>query len=366
MRTITFTRSLLPAALATLSALTLAACAGDDGVVDELAAEDLVDQEDSKADGDGTYTYYTMSADARRCAYPFCGGIFVDRVNRSTTRCSDGSYAEACYAPELDWTESGLSQGQIDRVRGALPAGIGSPAESTVLVRGRMTARDFDVAGTTRKLGVFVVTEAWLGLTADLPDGVFVKVADAGVRCIAAPCESQSERKLNSSARAMIAGIGADDLGLTEAQSQAVVEAQFNGGAIVSGARARVTEGGQMCIRDREKAARGAGGLIYPWGNGWDPTALNSAVAGPGDTVPVGSHRPGGDWAVLDLAGNVFQWTSTPWPIDAGAAAPARAVKGSAWDDHAGVGRGASIHGRPRQARHVIVGFRCAGPVGAE
>ena len=115
-----------------------------------------------------------------------------------------------------------------------------------------------------------------------------------------------------------------------------------------------------------EKAARGAGGLIYPWGNGWDPTALNSAVAGPGDTVPVGSHRPGGDWAVLDLAGNVFQWTSTPWPIDAGAAAPARAVKGSAWDDHAGVGRGASIHGRPRQARHVIVGFRCAGPVGAE
>jgi hypothetical protein len=245
MRTITFTRSLLPAALATLSALTLAACAGDDGVVDELAAEDLVDQEDSKADGDGTYTYYTMSADARRCAYPFCGGIFVDRVNRSTTRCSDGSYAEACYAPELDWTESGLSQGQIDRVRGALPAGIGSPAESTVLVRGRMTARDFDVAGTTRKLGVFVVTEAWLGLTADLPDGVFVKVADAGVRCIAAPCESQSERKLNSSARAMIAGIGADDLGLTEAQSQAVVEAQFNGGAIVSGARARVTEGGR-------------------------------------------------------------------------------------------------------------------------
>ena len=35
-------------------------------------------------------------------------------------------------------------------------------------------------------------------------------------------------------------------------------------------------------------------------------------------------------------------------------------VKGSAWDDFAGVGRGASGHGRPASLRHVLVGFRCA------
>jgi formylglycine-generating enzyme required for sulfatase activity len=35
-------------------------------------------------------------------------------------------------------------------------------------------------------------------------------------------------------------------------------------------------------------------------------------------------------------------------------------VKGSAWEDFAGVGRGASFHGRAKTVRHVIVGFRCA------
>ena len=35
-------------------------------------------------------------------------------------------------------------------------------------------------------------------------------------------------------------------------------------------------------------------------------------------------------------------------------------VKGSAWEDYAGVGRGASRHGRAANVRHVIVGFRCA------
>jgi formylglycine-generating enzyme required for sulfatase activity len=58
-----------------------------------------------------------------------------------------------------------------------------------------------------------------------------------------------------------------------------------------------------------------------------------------------------------DAAGNVFQWTSTPWEHEPNA----MTVKGSAWDDYAGVGRAASAHGRPRSARHAIVGLRCAG-----
>jgi formylglycine-generating enzyme required for sulfatase activity len=110
-----------------------------------------------------------------------------------------------------------------------------------------------------------------------------------------------------------------------------------------------------------EKAARGAEGLTYPWGNAWDRAMLNSEVGGPHDTVPVGSFPDGkSPYGVLDLAGNVFHWTSSPWPLDAGARAAERTVKGSAWEDFAGVGRGASMHGRPPDARHVIVGFRCA------
>jgi toxoflavin biosynthesis protein ToxD len=104
-----------------------------------------------------------------------------------------------------------------------------------------------------------------------------------------------------------------------------------------------------------EKASRGEGGLTYPWGNAFDATKLNSAVAGPKDTTPAGQFNDGASpFGVLELAGNVFQWTSTPAQGDR------VVVKGSAWEDFAGVGRGASRHTRPKTARHVIVGFRCA------
>ncbi len=104
-----------------------------------------------------------------------------------------------------------------------------------------------------------------------------------------------------------------------------------------------------------EKAARGNDGLAYPWGNTYDADKLDSAVKGPVDTVSVGSYTTGASpYGMLDAAGNVFEWTSTPF-------GPGQmTVKGSAWDDFAGVGRGASRHGRSVGARHVIVGFRCA------
>jgi formylglycine-generating enzyme required for sulfatase activity len=104
-----------------------------------------------------------------------------------------------------------------------------------------------------------------------------------------------------------------------------------------------------------EKAARGDGGVIYPWGNAYEPDKLNSAVKGPGDTTPVGQYTTGASpYGALDMAGNVFQWTSTPFKDGH------MTVKGSAWEDYGGIGRGASRHGRPVGARHVIVGFRCA------
>jgi formylglycine-generating enzyme required for sulfatase activity len=106
-----------------------------------------------------------------------------------------------------------------------------------------------------------------------------------------------------------------------------------------------------------EKAARGESGLPYPWGNTYDPALLNSAVAGPHDTTPAGAYLRGASpYGVLELAGNVFEWTATPYKPGE------MTVKGSAWEDYAGVGRGASRHGRSLGTRHVILGFRCAGP----
>lgn len=108
--------------------------------------------------------------------------------------------------------------------------------------------------------------------------------------------------------------------------------------------------------REYEKASRGDDGIAYPWGNAFEADKLNSAVKGPHDTTPVGQYTNGASpYGLLDMAGNVFQWTSTKWRDGA------MTVKGSAWEDYGGVGRGASRHGRPVGARHVIVGFRCAG-----
>jgi formylglycine-generating enzyme required for sulfatase activity len=104
-----------------------------------------------------------------------------------------------------------------------------------------------------------------------------------------------------------------------------------------------------------EKAARGDGGIAYPWGNAFEADKLDSAVYGPNDTMPVGSFVKGASpYGMLDAAGNVFEWTSTPFKQGQ------MTVKGSSWEDYAGVGRGASRHGRPPGTRHTIIGFRCA------
>jgi formylglycine-generating enzyme required for sulfatase activity len=61
-----------------------------------------------------------------------------------------------------------------------------------------------------------------------------------------------------------------------------------------------------------EKAARGADGRIYPWGDQWDKTMANTNDAGPGMTTPVGSYPRGASpYGVQDMAGNVMEWTST-------------------------------------------------------
>jgi formylglycine-generating enzyme required for sulfatase activity len=59
-----------------------------------------------------------------------------------------------------------------------------------------------------------------------------------------------------------------------------------------------------------EKAARGTDGRIYPWGDRWNPQRCNSKEAGIEDTTPVGAYPEGASpYGLLDMAGNVRQWT---------------------------------------------------------
>ena len=104
-----------------------------------------------------------------------------------------------------------------------------------------------------------------------------------------------------------------------------------------------------------EKAMRGSSGNYFPWGNRFDPARLNSHDNGPFDTSKVGRYPKGASpFGVLDGAGQVYEWTSTP-----GNRTGKHVVKGGSWDDKGcGVCRPAAFHSRPDAIRHILIGFR--------
>jgi formylglycine-generating enzyme required for sulfatase activity len=70
-----------------------------------------------------------------------------------------------------------------------------------------------------------------------------------------------------------------------------------------------------------EKAARGADGRIYPWGDAWQDKLCNSKESKLGSPCSVRKFSPQGDspYGVADMAGNVQEWCLSlfgPYPYD--------------------------------------------------
>ena len=205
------------------------ACASETSV-DELAGPEETEPADGKGDisQGGVHTYFEISRDTRKCSFPLCSGFHLDRLNASSTKCHDGSTAEQCYVPELDWSESGLSQPAIAKLEVAAAQSVLTEGVQTI-VRGR-----------------FVVTEAWLSQSDSVSSGVFTKVADNGVRCIAAPCPSTGEKALNTSRTANIAEIDFTEAGVDDAVLEGVSNDMFEPhGVIIAGDRYNFTMEGR-------------------------------------------------------------------------------------------------------------------------
>lgn len=229
-------------ALAAISILSVSACAST-GVEDELAGETSADEAlDGKADGavDGSYTYFEVWTDFRKCVSPMCGGFFLHRLNRTSTVCHNGSSKWSCYTPELDWTESNLSE----TLQGALVDAANRDAVSSgaiALVRGRFAPKTFPGFGN---MGRFIVTEAWVAENDSVSEGVFVRVRDNGIRCIQAPCPSTTEKALNTSRAANVAELDFSAGGFADDQVSKLVGEMFGrpSGIIIAGDRFTVKQ----------------------------------------------------------------------------------------------------------------------------
>ena len=100
-----------------------------------------------------------------------------------------------------------------------------------------------------------------------------------------------------------------------------------------------------------EKAARGSDGRTYPWGTLFDSARCNTLESGQGETTPVGSYPTGAStYGVQELAGNVWEWTSSlfnsyPYRTDDGRedalSIENRVVRGGAWNRDASLARSA-------------------------
>jgi iron(II)-dependent oxidoreductase len=122
-----------------------------------------------------------------------------------------------------------------------------------------------------------------------------------------------------------------------------------------------------------EYAARGTDRRRYPWGDrppegdgqrranfGTVSCCAPDAADGHARTAPVGSFPRGASpFGLLDLAGNVWEWTRDPYRPRPGQVA----LRGGGWGNNPYCLRVSYRHGNPPDIGLDMVGFRCAGGV---
>lgn len=119
-----------------------------------------------------------------------------------------------------------------------------------------------------------------------------------------------------------------------------------------------------------EYAARGPVGRTYPWGHRWESGNARHVGNREGETTaPVGSYPSGASpLGVVDLSGNVSEWTSSlfrPYPYaptdgrESTATPGRRTLRGGDWSGGSRDLRAARRFGVFPTTRNNLIGFRC-------
>jgi formylglycine-generating enzyme required for sulfatase activity len=122
-----------------------------------------------------------------------------------------------------------------------------------------------------------------------------------------------------------------------------------------------------------EHAARGTDGRRFPWGDEFDSARANTRETGVNYTTSVGRYTAGASpYGVLDMAGNVWEWTNTldalyPYHTQDGReqedAEGRRIARGGCYANPQGFARCACRFRFVTTVRNQFLGFRLATPV---
>ncbi|MBL8683857.1 MAG: hypothetical protein JNK05_32090 [Myxococcales bacterium] len=214
----------------------VAGCAPEGAIGDELDGEFGESAADeARAD---SFVLFRLRHDTRRCVSPLCGGVWVSRVNRSTTRCADGTYARECYAAEVDYTALGLDEAARSEFSSSASSG-------QAIVRARLRSKTF---GSFGALGELVVTEGWKAMTDAAPTGPFYFAKDNGRVCIRTPCPHVDVSRLNYVGTTTIDGVSVSRIaGLSDSDVHNAYEQMGDVGVIVAGGiRSRALPSGSV------------------------------------------------------------------------------------------------------------------------
>jgi hypothetical protein len=189
-----------------LALLLVPACAN----VSATDGNSTVEADSVKPASDG---WYVIRQDQRKCVAPGCGGYFVKRVNLAKTICLDNVSRTECYVAGIDWAATTFSSDEQQKI-----------ASSPVVFHGRLIDGHYatgkyanlSVATVWSPAGTPTVSNGYLSVDYDM----YLAFAN-GVRCIAAPCKSTTQQKLNTSESRNVAGV---DLSSTTANDKQIVE----------------------------------------------------------------------------------------------------------------------------------------------